>query len=115
MRRREFITLIGGVVVVSPLGVRAQQQPMPVIGFLSAITSYGLVAFRKGLAEAGYVEGENVAIEYLWAEGRYDQLPELASELVRRQVAAIVAVGGNESEGGNYDDPNRILQRWSGR
>ena len=102
MRRREFVAsvgAIGGTAVAWPLGVRAQHQPMPVIGFLSAITSYGpfLVAFRKGLAEAGYVEGENVAIEYRWAEGRYDQLPELASELVRRQVAVIVAAGGNQS------------------
>jgi putative ABC transport system substrate-binding protein len=97
MRRRDFIKGIAGSVAAWP--AHAQQLPMPVIGFLSAISSYEpfLVAFRKGLAEAGYVEGETVAIEYRWAEGHYDRLPELASELVRRQVEVVAAAGGSQS------------------
>jgi putative tryptophan/tyrosine transport system substrate-binding protein len=103
MKRRDLLALIGGAAALGPLAVRAQQKAMPVIGILAAASAdnagaqRNLAAFREGLGEFGYVEGQNLAIEYRWAEAHFDRLPALAADLVDRKVDVIVTEGGDAS------------------
>jgi putative ABC transport system substrate-binding protein len=100
MRRREFITLVGGAAAIWPMAARAQRPARPVIGFLHSATANAYApmtaAFRQSLSEAGYIDGQNVVIEYRWAEGQFDRLPALATDLVRQQASAIFAGGGSD-------------------
>ena len=117
MRRRELMLLLAGAMTAAR-ALRAQQKAMPVIGFLGGgspgPTAPFVAAFRQGLSETGYVEGQNVAIEYRWAEGRYDRLPALAADLVGRKVDVIVAAAapcGTRGEKRDLDDPDRLHRR----
>ena len=100
-RRRAFISLLGSAAAAWPLAARAQQSAMPVIGYLHGGVPgsfmHLVAVFRQGLRESGYMEGQNVAIEYRWANGQYDRLPELATDLVKRQVTVITTGGGSAS------------------
>src|SRR5262245_45639874 len=98
MRRREFMTVLSGA-AAWPIAARAQQPAVPVIGFMSgrspADSAHLLAAFRQGLSDLGFIEGQNIAIDFRWAAGRYDRLPALAAELVARRVAVLAALGGD--------------------
>ena len=111
MRRREFIALVGGAAAAWPLIAGAQQRAFPVVGLLSsrspAVDTPLIAVIRQGLNETGIIEGQNVTIDYRWAEGQYDRLAGLAADLVRQHVAVIVAIGGDPSALGG-DECNSI-------
>jgi putative ABC transport system substrate-binding protein len=120
MRRRELMLLLGSVAASWPLaGTRAQQKAMPVLGFLGGASpepsAAVMGAFRQGLSEASYVEGQNVVIEYRWAEGHNDQLPGMAADLVGRKIDVIITAGGpafgTRGEKRDPDDPDRLCHR----
>ena len=115
MTRRDILALLGSTAATWPLAARAQQPVVPVIGFLNPtapeVFTDELRAFHRGLKEAGFVEGDNVATVYRWAEGEVDRLPALAADLVSRKVAVIASTGmgrGVRGEGGNHDHPHRL-------
>src|SRR5262245_27197887 len=119
IRRREFIAAFGGAAAAWPRGTRAQQAAIPVVGFLSGRSPADSVAeiggFHRGLAETGFIEGKNVAIEFRWADGHYDPLPALASELVGERDAVIAAVGGSASglaARAATASVHRVCERW---
>ena len=113
MKRRTFIAGLGSA-VAWPLVARAQQAAVPVIGYLGTgfpdDSKFVIVPFLQGLKETGYVMGQNVAIEYRWAENQYERLPALAADLVRRRVAVIVASGSARGEGGDHDHTDRFCR-----